>query len=252
VRLTRIVPITLAVTLATAVVPAQAVGPFTHPQKALTADCFPALTVLDATGARHGFASCSTRFKDHLAFISAAPGAPWKVNRLRITGYVHAVADDGSSTYALYSKRHGTYVLKRTRGGAISHHRISKVPGGDGAIVARGGKWFAIWVGYPKVVDGTCPPLYSGGTLGHTRHGKATGFCGAYPSLALTSSGKPITAFQTGNYQLGNNIDLSTWRHRKWKKPAALARRGMLADISTSGATTNVVWLHVAQNSTLV
>jgi hypothetical protein len=232
--------------LALATPSANAAGSFSTPRKVLKTNCS-AQTVLDKTGARHGFGQCPNQGST-LYYVSAKPNAKWSMSKTSIEGTVVSVADDGSSTYALVGTNHGTLLLTRSRSGQLRHTTVSRFATGPingGAIIASHGKWFAVFPGSPKDSDATCPPIYVVGTLGASRHAKRTKLCGIDPALALTSKGKPMSAMQAGAYQVGNDIVVNTWKHGRPSKSQVVAKHGHDASISVAKNTTRVEWSRV-------
>lgn len=232
---------------------AQAVAPFGPAHQVLPDSCAGSLTVLDSSGGRHGFTLCRlSSGYDDLYAVTAAPGAStWKRTRVATKAQsLMAVADDGHSSYALYDSTTGVELLTRTRSGT-NHVKtlVAKRDGaaGTGALVARGGKWWAVWSDETAITGGTeCFYLFQAKTLDGIQGAHNTKLCASEPSLALGSNGEPVLTYRVSQDEVGGQVVVSKWRAGKWSKPHVVTAKnqvGKLPTVSVSGTTTRVTWL---------
>jgi hypothetical protein len=111
-----------------------------------------------------------------------------------------AVADDGTATYLLYRtvaevpppvySQWTMRLMIRDRAGVVHDQLVDDGVGGiyagnDGAMVASGGRWWAVWTVVP---GGGAPVLYQARTMGTVQGSHDTGVVGRGPSLVLRGS----------------------------------------------------------------
>lgn len=149
------VGIVVALLVLAVAAPAGAVRRFGPRVTVATATCDAASVSGDAVASQHGRTAGFVRFlgDDCGSVIHAFRGRDdtWRADRTPYRGYVLAAAADGGATLVLYAARRGTFVGRRTRGGAYREPvRVTRsglgggqIPTGD--LVAAGGRWLAVY-----------------------------------------------------------------------------------------------------------
>ena len=136
--------------LVASAIPAEAVGAF-HAAVRVSTNCYGVHLAQTASSTQRGFAMCGTG-NYQIAYVEGTGTKTWRSVPTKLTGYVVAVADDGSTTYLLYTPNDRTLSLAtRTHGGTLHHsviHRSVAHNSFRGGIVAKSGKWWADWVDY--------------------------------------------------------------------------------------------------------
>ncbi len=175
-----------------ATTPAAAGAPLGPPQQIAPNGCLRSAISMGPDGVLRGFVQCVVGVdsgQSELRYVVHTPSG-WQTRRiLPWSSVLHDSTQDETGTYAFY----GGDVFKVDRSGNVGPRRSITVPGrhvDHGSIVARGGKWWAVW---DSGADGqqTQVPLYEAGTLlGQTPPRAITrGSYDYYPSLALRPGG---------------------------------------------------------------
>jgi hypothetical protein len=264
--------LTLAGTLA-APSPALAAPPLAAPPPAvpiLAGACdgflYPDTTGMAQGGAGrvHGFVNYarSTDCGDRVFYFEGS-GTSWTATATALRGTVVDVAQDRTGTYLLYivrelSETAELAVAKRAPDGTITRLAVvAPVTGtsghGKGSIVARGGRWLAVW---PQAgASAGDSDLYQYGTLypatsstvqpvpiGAARHNDTA------PALAVAPDGTTVLAFQRGRAGAEKIIRVArttTGSMYSWQTAAT----GVVAsadfpnlDLAVSAAGTFVAW----------
>jgi hypothetical protein len=191
-------------------------------------------------------------------------GGRWSRHLSPYTGQVLAVAADATGTYVLYrSFAHGRAlrVGKRAAAGWYAGGRLlSSSPAvRSGAIVATGGRWWAMWSeDGPELVEGSqrLTDLYQAKIIGRelvkqrvTANGYLYSYDG-YPSLLLRPGGATTLVWaledfagDVGSLGIGTAGSDGRWRLRDFE----VAPHGHFVfhgspDLALDGATTHVIW----------
>lgn len=178
---------------APAAVSVDVTAPLSPPRRLGSKDCGYLRTASSPDGLLRGFVSCSNR----LTYVTGGP-AGWTLAPTSVIGAVPvAVADDGGATYLLYRvvaefpppvySEWTIRLLKRDRAGVVHDQLVDDGVGGiyagnDGAMVAAGGRWWAVWTVVP---GGNAPVLYQARTMGTVQGSHDTGVVGRSPSMVL-------------------------------------------------------------------
>ena len=172
--------------------PASAVAPLGPTQQIAANGCLRSAVSTGPDGVLRGFVQCVVGVdtgRSELRFVVHTPGGWQTRTTIALDGVLHDSTQDDTGTYAFY----GASVIKVDRAGNVGPRRSVAVPGrhtDHGTIVARGGRWWAVW---DSGTDGTSEQvlLYEAGTLlGSTPPRPITrGTRDYYPSLALRPGG---------------------------------------------------------------
>lgn len=128
--------------------PAHATGGYSPPQRVASCEASGDIVAVADTSI-WGVLSCGRA----LQLVHRTPAGSWSSRQLPFTGVVRAVADDGRTTFFLFSPPYqpsGTPLLiaKVPHGGAPSASRVLTQGGEEvpaASLVARDGKWWAVW-----------------------------------------------------------------------------------------------------------
>jgi hypothetical protein len=208
----------LAITLATAAlaasaVPAEAVGAF-HAAVRVSTNCYGVHLAQTTSSTQRGFAMCGTG-NYQIAYVEGTGTKTWRSVPTKLTGYVVAVADDGSTTYLLYTPNDKTLSLAtRTHGGTLHHsviHRSAAHNSFRGGIVAKSGKWWADWVDY----NGGTTEVWQAHTYKSVQHATKTKLIAGGIQLALNGSTVVMAWSQPDlvGIQVGSPSGATTWTH---------------------------------------
>jgi hypothetical protein len=117
-----------------------------------------------------GAASCNTNSPTMISIVTARAGGSWRRISTPWTGYVQAVADDGGTTFVLWTTSSGRlYIGRRPHNGPASAPTQLATTGGIGAtLVARDGQWWAVWStsGCTGHMEGCSTVLWQAKSLG--------------------------------------------------------------------------------------
>ena len=123
--------------------------------------------------------------------------AGWRTYTTPYTGRVLAVADDGATTFLLYTAADGLRLGARDHGGAYATSQLlSPVRPRNGDVVAYGGEWWALW---PEPVAGGSAVFQSrtiGTDVSRQRITWTSPRTDDKPSIARLSDGSVVMAYQ--------------------------------------------------------
>jgi hypothetical protein len=150
-----------------------------------------------AGGGIRGFASFAGRgCGDAIWFFEGGPGG-WRASLTPYRGTVIAVADDGRDTFLLYRSGGSVRVTRRTPLAFTPGRRLGAGAGG-GDIVARGGRWWAVWSA--SLPGGRARLRQAGNIGGLTDRAPLTagggGRTDSTPSIALHADGRRLLAWE--------------------------------------------------------
>lgn len=248
-----------SLTLAT---PAQAAPPPAVPVLSTTCDGYLFANTVgsaaDSAGRLHGFAGYRSSSCGNRIYYFEGAGSSWTTRSTSLAGTVVDVAQDSTGTYLLYVMEEiGTpelAVAKRGLDGRITRLAVVAPVGGTargdrGSIVARNGKWFAVWAQAGGTT--TDNDLYQFGTLYGTPGASAPVPIGSgndmSPTLAFAPDGAVILAFtrtlSTGKIvRIARTTTGSTWSWRTAASSLPVNPDFAGLDLAVTSAGTFVTW----------
>lgn len=229
--------------------PAAAVAPLGAAQPIAPPGCLRASVSAGPDGVLRGVAQCrmdpdSPTFD--LRYVVRTASGAWQTRAVLGDLYPMATAQDATGTYVLHGANNpaGTYVLKVGRDGRVGSRRYVG-PGGDvGSVVARDGRWWAVWAG--RVSGGE--RLYEAGTLlgSATARPITAGPNDRRPDLALRPGGGLVLTWARLTLRDGNfssDVRLATRTGTSWQSRSLSLEPGSLHPrITSSSRFTYMTW----------
>jgi hypothetical protein len=118
-------------------------------------------------GTLWGATSCASQ--PVIQVVTGRPGGTWRHLTTPWSGRVLAVADDGSTTFVVWTdSRHHLQIGRRPHAGPASAPTQLSTQGDDVALVARAGRWWAVWSesGCTNHLEGCSATLWQAKSLG--------------------------------------------------------------------------------------
>jgi hypothetical protein len=244
----------------TAAGPVGAVGAFGPRTTVIDLGCGTFLhsrAVLGGDGTVRGWAvaegpGCS----DQIWFFQGA-GQSWGRVRSPYHGRVLDAGYDGTGAYLLYQAADGVRITKRSAGGTFTAGRLlaSATSPAEGAVLATGGTWWAVWT-EPTGVNRYGDPvdsLFQAKTYGTDQARQQITFMGGTgesdrnPALARRPGGGAVLAWtrEQTEFPVSSHIRIATSLDGHWTS-RAFATAGefnQTPDLATDATHTYVVWL---------
>ncbi|HEX8629809.1 MAG TPA: hypothetical protein VF755_16710 [Catenuloplanes sp.] len=212
-----------------------------------------------ADGRLHGFVGYRHSDCDGRIFYFEGAGSSWRSSPTSLTGTVIDVAQDDTGTYLLYAitELSGTAelaVAKRASNGTITRLAVvAPLPAGwgygKGSIIARNGRWLAVWPqangtsgDYDLYQYGTLYP--SGGTVARVAVGSGVD---TSPTLTFAPDGAVVLAFTratgTGRtVRLARTTNGTAWSGRTVGSDLPINTDFPELDVAVTTAGTFVAW----------
>lgn len=216
------------------------------PPRVLTPEGCHAHVVGSRDGVVRGLASCNP---DATVLYLELRNGRWTSTMTGWRGYVLAVAEDGGALFALFRSGSDVLVARRTHGGReYSQRNLGPHHAVEAGIVARDGRWHAVWRAY--FPPGNEPDhLWQAGTLypgTATRPITSAAATDVRPALGLGPRGRLVLAWErwpeggtSTAIRVASTAD-GSWTSRQLS--AAGERVSQVALASDADATT-VAWL---------
>ncbi|MFN2624579.1 MAG: hypothetical protein ABR520_00660, partial [Mycobacteriales bacterium] len=205
----------LAATLGAAGSPAVSAGArssYSAAEAATPPSCEITRATATSDGRIAGFGSCWAEEQELFVVYVERVGADWRVEPTTYRGRIHAVADDGTTTYALLDSADGGVVLlRRRRDGSYlpqtTLHSLNGLPT-EAALIARDGRWWAVWTYGGPLFDAHTIAGGKGSARQitfETTHTPSHTLRDESPSLVLREDGRALLAWShTWGYQSDN------------------------------------------------
>lgn len=241
---TMLIALTCVVSAASSTRQAEAVQPLASAFPVTTQGCVRSHITAGPDAAMRGFAQCGTTLR-----YVVRSGSGWRtVMTLPYSGVLLGSAQDNTGSYLLFADR-GTHLVKVGRDAAPGPRRtLSRNDGGDdGAVVARDGRWWAVWS--TNVPDGGGRALVEAGTLLGPTPARRITFTNARdmpPALALRPGGGLLLGWPRVTYTDGrasSEIRVATNRGSGWASRSLAVESGIpRVTVVSSGAHTFLSW----------
>lgn len=231
--------------------PAGAVEPLGPAQQIAVNGCLRSAISMGPDRVLRGFVQCvnpPNSGKSEIRYVVHTPSG-WQTRRiLPIDAALFDSTQDTTGTYAFFSDA----VLKVDRAGNVGPRRSLEVPGRGGmhgTIVARDGKWWAVWQSSGDDIANQ-RPLYEAGTLfGQTAPRPITrGTNDEFPSLALRPGGGLVLAWARWSVddsgRMTTDVRLASNTGRGWQSRSLAVEDGLPApSIATTDRFVFATWV---------
>jgi hypothetical protein len=248
--------------IAAAAAPARAVGTFGSAVRVVDFGCAGnefagSKATVGGDGTVRGWAlALGTGCSDGRIWYFEGSGRSWRQERSPFRGTLLAATQDGTGAYVMYQAADGIHLSRRTLGGTYAAIRLltsSTYRFSQGAVIAKGGSWWAVWTeqtGEDRFGD-PVSGLFQAKTYGTDQARQRITFRGdsdVDPDLALRPGGGAVLVWQritelpeTGSLRVATSAD-GAWTSRAFATGSGFGPHNQQPQVATDSRWTYITW----------